>query len=139
MRAAARLSAIACAGLLVVGTSGEARDGRGIPRLGFSDHGWFPVSDDFLPPPSGPGPVVSDAAHPYSSNQTGRQPTFRIADLNNPILQPWAADSLRKTNEATRAGKIPFSPRETCWFPGVPGSTSFHGCVRTIFSKPRRR
>jgi hypothetical protein len=68
---------------------------------------------------------VSDPAHPYSSNQTGRQPTFRIADLTNPILQPWAAERLSKTNQETRAGKPPFSPPETCWFPGVPGSDVF--------------
>jgi len=95
------------------------------PNLGFSEFGWFPVSDDFQPPLSGPGPVLSDPAHPYFSNQTGQQPTFRIADLTNPILQPWARDSLRKTNEETRAGKPPFSPRETCWLPGVPGSDVF--------------
>ena len=96
-----------------------------VPKLGFSEFGWFPVADDFQPPLSGPGPVLSDAAHPYFSNQTGQQPTFRIADLTNPILQPWARDSLRKTNEETRAGKPPFSPRETCWLPGVPGSDVF--------------
>jgi hypothetical protein len=96
-----------------------------VPKLGFSEFGWFPVSDDFQLPPSGPGPVLSDPAHPYFSNQTGQQPTFRIADLSNPILQPWARDSLRKTNEETRAGKPPFSPRETCWLPGVPGSDVF--------------
>jgi len=125
MRAAARLSAIACTTLVLAIASGEARDERAIPRLGFSDFGWFPVLDDFQPPRAGPGPVVSDPAHPYSSNQTGRQPTFRIADLTNPILQPWAAERLRKTNEETRAGKPPFSPRETCWFPGVPGYDVF--------------
>jgi hypothetical protein len=27
-----------------------------------------PKSDDFLPPPSGPGPVLSDKAHPYVPN-----------------------------------------------------------------------
>ena len=125
-----RLPVWACAGLTMValassGAAQQRADHKPIPRLGFSDFGWYPVSDDFEPPLSGPGPVVSDAAHPYSSNQTGRQPTFRIADVSNPILQPWAAESLRKTNEATRAGKVPFSPRETCWMPGVPGSDVF--------------
>jgi len=125
MRAAARLSAIACTGLVLLGTSGEARDERAIPRLGFSDSGWFPVNDDFQLPLSGPGPVLSDPAHPYSSNQTGRQPTFRIADLTNPILKPWALERLRKTNQETQSGKPPYSPRETCWFAGVPGYDVF--------------
>ena len=96
-----------------------------VPKLGFSDQGWFPVSDDFQPPPSGPGPVVSDPAHPYYSNQAGRQPTFRIADLTNPILQPWAVERLRQTNQETLAGKPPYSPRETCWFAGVPAFNVF--------------
>jgi len=125
MRAAARLSAIACAAVLLADETGYARDERATPRLGFSDSGWFPVSDDFQPPLSGPGPVSSDPAYPYSSNQTGRQPTFRIADLRNPILKPWAMESLRKTNQETLSGKPPYSPRETCWLPGVPGYDVF--------------
>jgi hypothetical protein len=128
--------ALLAVGLLcaAIGSSLQAQPAKNhtVPKLGFSDFGWFPVADDFQPPPSGPGPVVSDAAHPYSSNQTGRQPTFRIADLNNPILQPWVTESLRMTNEATRAGKVPFSPRETCWLPGVPGYDIFSR-IRAVY------
>ena len=54
-----------------------------------------PQSDDFLPPPSGPGPVLSDGAHPYVPNGQG-QPTYRIADLTNPILQPWVIEWMRQ-------------------------------------------
>jgi len=102
------------------GASFAASDPSGIPRLGYSDFGWFPVSDDFLPPAEGPGPVMSDPAHPYYSNQSGRQPTDRVADLTNPILKPWVADRLKQTNEATLSGHVPYSPRETCWPAGVP-------------------
>src|SRR5215831_10751384 len=91
-----------------------------IPDFAHSDTGWFPVGDDFLPPVSGPGPVVSDPAHPYYSNQSGRQPTDRVADLTNPILKPWVADRLKQTNDATLSGHVPYSPRETCWPAGVP-------------------
>jgi hypothetical protein len=117
--------ALLCAGTAASLHAQSAARVHAIPKLGFSDLGWFPVSDDFQPPLAGPGPVVSDPAHPYSSNQTGRQPTFRIADLTNPILKPWAAERLKKTNEETRAGKPPYSPRETCWFAGVPGFDVF--------------
>ena len=96
-----------------------------IPDFSSADTGWFPVSDDFQPPPSGPGPVVSDPAHPYYSNQSGRQPTNRIADLTNPILQPWVRERLKKANDETLAGRIPYSPRETCHFAGVPGIDVF--------------
>jgi hypothetical protein len=125
-----RLPAVACCGLMMaaLAAAGQAQvppAHKAVPRLGYSDMGWFPVSDDFQPPLSGPGPVVSDPAHPYYSNQAGRQPTFRIADLTNPILKPWAAERLHKTNEDTRAGKPPYSPRETCWFAGVPAFNVF--------------
>jgi hypothetical protein len=90
-----------------------------------SDSGWLPVGDDFLPPPSGPGPVTFDKHHPYVDNGAARrthtQPTFRVADLDNPILQPWAVEQMRKANDEVLAGKIPFRPRESCYPAGVPG------------------
>jgi hypothetical protein len=79
-----------------------------------------PASDDFLPPASGPGPVLSDKAHPYVPNGQG-QSTYRVADLTNPILQPWVVEQMRKTNEEVLAGKVPFIARERCWPAGVPG------------------
>src|SRR6267142_2768918 len=65
------------------------------------------TGDDFLPPPNGPGPVMSDHDHPYIPNGGGRQPTYRVADLSNPILMPWARDQMRKANEEVLAGKVP--------------------------------
>ena len=78
-----------------------------------------PAGDDFLPPPSGPGPVVSEKDHPYVPNGEG-QSTFRVADLSNPILRPWAVAQMKKANEDVLAGKIPFTARERCWPGGVP-------------------
>ena len=71
--------------------------------------GWYAYNRQFIPPPSGPGPVQQDPARPYVSNDefrvTGRQPTEQLADLNNPILQPWARDVVRKRNELVLSGK----------------------------------
>jgi hypothetical protein len=78
-----------------------------------------PASDDFLPPESGPGPVLSDPAHPYVPNGQG-QSTYRVADLTNPILKPWAAAEMKKANDDVLAGKVPFIARERCWPAGVP-------------------
>jgi hypothetical protein len=87
--------------------------------------GWLPVGDELLPPPSGPGPVTFDKRHPYVDNGAARrthtQPTYRVADLGNPILQPWAVEQMRKANEEVLAGKVPFRPRESCYPAGVPG------------------
>src|SRR6267142_1653690 len=57
--------------------------------------GWLAPEDDFIQPDSGPGPVKSDPAHPYLSfykYPRNPNPAFRVADLNNPILQPWAKE-----------------------------------------------
>jgi hypothetical protein len=77
--------------------------------------------DDFLPPASGMGPVTSELGHPYVPNGEGKQQTNRIADLANPILQPWVIQQMAKTNADVWAGKIPFIARERCWPTGVPG------------------
>ncbi|HEX3485261.1 MAG TPA: hypothetical protein VHT51_09385, partial [Micropepsaceae bacterium] len=82
-------------------------------------------SAGFIPPPSGAGPVGPDPAYPRVSNEefrdTGRQPTVPIADLNSPILQPWAKEELRKRNELVLAGEGGFSRSANCWPAGVPG------------------
>jgi len=123
-------AALACA---AVWPGSAAEDGKA-PNFGMdSTVGWIagvptsdePIGDDFLPPPSGPGPVVSDKDHPYIDNtfavRTGKQPTFHVADLSNPILQPWTREELRKVNQRVLAGEAVFTPKERCWPIGVPG------------------
>ena len=93
-----------------------------------SSTGWIPdrpTGDDFLPPPSGPGPVMSQKDRPYVPNGRGRQPTYRIADITNPILKPWAVAQMQKANDAVLAGKVPYITRERCWPAGVPGFTVY--------------
>jgi hypothetical protein len=90
--------------------------------------GWIPdrpTGDDFLPPASGPGPVMSAKDHPYVPNGRGVQPTYRIADLTNPILRPWAVEKMKKANDEVLAGKVPYITRERCWPAGVPGFTVY--------------
>jgi hypothetical protein len=86
--------------------------------------GKTPTGQDYLPPEMGPGPVTNDPAHPFvddaAARRDGTQPTWRIADLNNPILLPWTRDALRKENERVLAGNPPFTPKERCWPIGVP-------------------
>jgi hypothetical protein len=85
--------------------------------------GWQLSDDDFISPPSGPGPVVSDPAHPYISFYRfprNPNPTFRVADVSNPILQPWAREALRKANEESLSGKYIAIPKERCYPVGVP-------------------
>jgi hypothetical protein len=93
-----------------------------IPQLESSTVGWSKVADDFQPPASGPGPVTYDKAHPYvPNNGEGKQVTFRIADLTNPILKPWAIEKMREQNALAAAGKRAFEARASCRPGGVPG------------------
>jgi hypothetical protein len=85
--------------------------------------GWQLSDDEFIPPPSGPGPIVSDPAHPYISFYRfprNPRPSFRVADLSNPILQPWTRERLRKVNERSLSGQVVAIPKERCWPVGVP-------------------
>ncbi len=86
---------------------------------------WLEIGDELLDPPSGPGPVTNDPRYPYVDNgaarRAGIQPTYRVADLNNPILQPWAKEQMKKANDEVLAGNVPFRPRERCYPGGVPG------------------
>jgi hypothetical protein len=96
----------------------------GVPNFApDANTGWQLTDDEFLQPLDGPGPVVSDPGHPYISFYRYPQnpnPTFRVADLNNVILQPWAREALRKVNEKSLSGKYVALPKERCWPVGVP-------------------
>jgi len=130
-----RISSMGAAALVicVFGVAGAQPIRSAIPNFAPDDStSWYPdreAGDDYLPPPSGPGPVLSDPAHPYVPNDggrnTGRQPTYRVADLTNPILQPWAIAQMKKANDEGLGGKVPFMARERCWPMGVPGFDIF--------------
>jgi hypothetical protein len=83
--------------------------------------------NDFSLPSSGLGPVTDDPAHPYINNElareTNRQPTYRVANLNNPNLKPWVIDALRKQNTLALAGRQGQTREARCWETGVP---AFH-------------
>ena len=83
--------------------------------------------NDYTLPVSGPGPVTDDPAHPYINNENGRetnrQPTYRVANLNNPNLKPWVIDALRKQNALALAGRQGQTREARCWEVGVP---AFH-------------
>ena len=111
------LSALVVAMLGAQGAAGE----DAIPNLSSADLAWVKIGDDFIAPPSGPRPVTFDKAHPYQpNNDLGLQPTYRVADLTNPILKPWAIEQMKKANDEVLAGKTPFRARSSCVPGGVP-------------------
>jgi hypothetical protein len=92
------------------------------------DHtvGWIGMGE-FRPVPGKVPPVTNDPKYPYVPNNQGRQPTYRIADLSNPNLKPWVKEVMKKDNEEVLAGKIAFTPSQSCMPAGVPGFMALGG------------
>jgi hypothetical protein len=95
-----------------------------VPDFSSNLTGWVNISMDFQPVPGAVGPTRNDPAYPYVSNQQARregiQPTFRIADLTNPNLKPWAKEIMKRENEKVLAGGIAYTPRSSCMPAGIP-------------------
>jgi len=136
-RAGIRLAAFLCAlaaCLPVLGTDALGQPAA-TPLFGPNfETAWIPArpaGDDFIPPERGPGPVMSQKDHPYVPNGQGRV-SYRVADLSNPILQPWAAERMKAPNAEVLAGKVPFTADSRCWPGGVPGF-DIYARVRPIY------
>jgi hypothetical protein len=112
-------------------TSASAQPGPRLPDFSSGQVGWIATNSDFIAVPGGPGPTRSDPAHPYVPNNTGAQPTFRVADLSNPNIKPWAKEVMRRENEKVLAGGIGYTARSSCMPAGVPGFMMF--IVEPIF------
>jgi hypothetical protein len=91
------------------------------PDFSANKSAWMSFSNEFIPPASGPKPTTWDPKHPFVQNNSGQQPTFRIADLSNPNLKPWAKERMKKANDEVLAGKIALTARSSCRPGGVPG------------------
>jgi hypothetical protein len=120
------IAALICAGASLAAHAAEpARATNSAPNFAPDPTtGWLAQDDEFIPPPGGPGPVVSDPAHPYVSfykSPRNPHPAFRIADLTNPILQPWTRERLRRVNTRVVSGEVVAIPKERCWPVGLPG------------------
>ena len=77
-------------------------------------HGSLPW---LIPPASGPGPVTNRSRTPDTGVSNYGQ---LVGDYANAILQPWAADVVRKKGELSLAGVTYPSPGNQCWPQPVP-------------------
>jgi len=82
--------------------------------------GWIARGPNFQLPQSGPHHVTQDPTHPYQPAGGGEARTFRVADLTNPILQPWVKEELRRQNEKIIAGGTGYTRQVSCWPMGTP-------------------
>ena len=84
------------------GDTAELPDFSGVWR-----HGSLPW---FEPPESGPAPVTNLSRRNGVSNYDQL-----VGDYNNPILQPWAADVVKKFGEISLAGVTYPNASNQCW------------------------
>jgi hypothetical protein len=113
------------------GSAGSATIGAGaIPNLtGVWAHPAFPW---FEPPASGPGPVTNlvrwPGQGPSGPGGSRALPPSKegisdydqlVGDYNNPILQPWAAEVVKRRGEVSRTSTAP-NPSNQCWPSNMP-------------------
>ncbi len=106
------------------------------PDFSSNGAGWVGLNGAgpfFEPVPGRLAPIVSDPAHPFVPNGTNAQPSFRIADLSNPNLKPWAKERMKKDNDEVLAGKIAFTPSSSCVPAGVPLFMGYGGPNPIVF------
>jgi hypothetical protein len=71
-------------------------------------------------PLSGPGPVRNKSRRLTGPQAGVGNGTQLVGDYTNPILQPWAAEVVKKFGEVSLAGKGYPTPRNQCWPEQVP-------------------
>ena len=96
--------------------SSDAATHGGATIPDFSGIWAHPYLTGFEIPSSGPGPVLN------TQRLRNGVANFQmlVGDYNNPILQPWAAQVVKKHGEVSLAGKGYPTPSNQCWPGGVP-------------------
>jgi hypothetical protein len=90
-----------------------------------------PYLTGFEPPASGPGPVTNRSRR----NGVGNFQRL-VGDYTNPILQPWAAEVVKKHGEISLAAEGYPTPSNQCWPGGVP--YVFWDFLMEMFQEPDR-
>src|SRR5205823_13885953 len=90
-----------------------AQGAASIPN--FAGMWWHPTLPGPEPLASGPTTVRNLSRRNGVSNYDQL-----VGDYNNPILQPWASDVVRKFGELSKAGVTYPSPANQCWLEPLP-------------------
>ena len=115
----------------VVGPASAQSAAASIPDFfGIWNHPSFPW---FEPPASGPGPITNlsrwaEQRPAGASGSAGLPPSEHgisdydqlVGDYKNPILQPWAAEVVKKFGQISLAGITYPNPSNQCWPEPVP-------------------
>jgi len=91
------------------------------PIPDFSGIWRHPSLPGFEPPASGPGPVTNRARRTNTRRQPGASDYDKlVGDYTNPILQPWAADVVKKYGDISLKGVTYSNPANQCWPEPIP-------------------
>ena len=117
------------------------RFASGIPDFSSNNMGWASNGVEFRPLPGEKFvPVSNDPAHPHCGNRIspkcGNQILPPIGDTKNPILQPWAATQMQKTNDEILGGKESFEAMSRCWPGAGAGHDVAYGGTHAILADP---
>jgi hypothetical protein len=103
-----------------VGVAGSTTEIASVPD--FTGTWQHPVFPWFEPPASGPGPITNLSRWPQRAIE-GQAPSREgvsdydqlVGDYQNPILQPWAAEIVKKFGAKSLAGITFPNPSNQCW------------------------
>ena len=98
----------------------------------FSGMWAHPYLTGFEIPFSGPGPVLNRSRSPNGVANFQKL----VGDYTNPILQPWAAEVVKKFGDMSLAGVGYPTPSNQCWPGGVP--YVFWDFLMQMFQEPNR-
>ena len=123
-------SCVAGAAIAAVFGLAAAAQSEAPPDFSSNNFGWV-MMRNVTPMPGSPSPVGQEPSRPLVANNTGKQPTFPYADLNNPNLTPFALEGLKKANAMSDSGFAMYSRASRCWATGVP--VALNSVVQPIF------
>ena len=120
------------------GVAGGTTETASVPD--FTGTWQHPVFPWFEPPASGPGPITNLSRWPQRAVE-GQAPSKEgvsdydqlVGDYKNPILQPWAAEIVRKSGEMSLAGITFPNPSNQCW--PMPMPFTFKNFVVVVLQK----
>jgi hypothetical protein len=96
-----------------------------IPPFASISFAWLSAGGFLDPAPgTGRGPIRQDPDIPFHGNNEGPgRVTVPMGNYRDPVLKPWAAASMKATNDEAAEGVrgLPFSAQGRCYPGGVPG------------------
>lgn len=113
-----------------------------VPNFQSSPQGWQrPFGAIFPYVPGSATPTNQDPKYIHYNNEMARinnaQPNYWIGDISNPNIKQWAKDVMKKDNDEVLAGKIAYTPGQSCHPQGVPAFSLVQGPM-LILQTPKK-